>query len=121
MNSFKKILNQIKSGPGKANRDLILELAEINEITEKLVRRIENKIKDLKTIETQADQKIAILDGLISRIKNMNPSLEWTAANEVGHQGEVRALSHKGFNPEQIARILDLPSGEVELILNMVH
>jgi len=121
MNPFKKILDQLPAGPRKAKGDLILELFEVNEITKKLVNRIEKKIEVLKTIEAQADQKIAVLDGLITKLKNMNPSSEWLGANEIGHQGEVRTLSHKGFKPEQIARILDLPSGEVELILNLVH
>ena len=38
-----------------------------------------------------------------------------------GRQKEVQSLFEKGFNAEQIARILDLPSGEVELILNLAH
>jgi hypothetical protein len=121
MNPFKTILDQLKAGSGKAKKDLILELSEINEITEKMVNRIENKIKALKTIEARADQKIAILDGLITKMKNRSPSLDGMGANEIDHQGTVRTLSQKGFNPEQIARILDLPSGEVELILNLVH
>ncbi len=121
MNPLKKILDQIKAGQGKAKGNVILELSEVNEITEKLVNRIENKIKVLKAIEAQADHKIAILDGLITKMKDMDPSIERFGARESGQRGEVRTLSHKGFNPEQIARILDLPSGEVELILNLVH
>ena len=140
MDFLKKLFAQIKenfriTSPGNRiiRRDMTLELTEINEITEKLVQRIDNKIKILKTVEAQADQKIVILDGLISKLKNMPlhdrvietaerghqnkiPSLA-----EKGHQEEIQSLAHKGFNSEQIARILDLPSGEVELILNLTR
>jgi hypothetical protein len=122
MNLLKKIWDPLKVGPGKTKGNLILELSEVNEITEKLVNRIENKIKILKAIEAQADYKIAVLDGLITKMKDLDPSIERIGGvNESAHRGEVRTLSQKGFNPEQIARILDLPSGEVELILNLVH
>jgi hypothetical protein len=75
----------------------------------------------LKTIESRADEKIAILDGLITKFKKLNPSFESLNTSGEGREKEVLTLSGKGFNSEQIARILDLPSGEVELILNLVH
>ena len=51
----------------------------------------------------------------------LNLSSESLSVRGEGRQKDVLALSGKGFNPEQIARILDLPTGEVELILNLVH
>jgi hypothetical protein len=94
---------------------------EINDIAEKLFVRIDQKIKALKTVEAGADEKIAILDGLISQSKKINHNAEPLAAAGEGHQKEVQSLFGKGFTAEQIARILDLPSGEVELILNLAH
>ncbi|OGP50527.1 MAG: hypothetical protein A2Y79_06440 [Deltaproteobacteria bacterium RBG_13_43_22] len=121
MNSSKGILEKWLENPWKVQKKFTLEVLEINSIAEKLFLRIDHKIKALKTIEAQADQKIAILDGLITKFKKINCSSEPIGAGEDGRQKEVQSLAGKGFNSEQIARILNLPSGEVELMLNLVH
>jgi hypothetical protein len=121
MNSLKGLLEKCLENPWKIQKNFTLEVMEINDISEKIVARIEQKIKALKTVEAQADEKIAILDGLLTKYKKMNFSNESLSTVGEGRQKEVQALSEKGFNSEQIARILDLPSGEVELILNLVH
>ncbi len=135
MNLLKKIFALLKENPWAARANMTLEMTEIREIADKLVSRIDNKIKDLKTVEAQADQKIAILDGLITKLKNMplpeteaetfknrvHTEIRSLAHAENGPHTEIRSLADKGFNSKQIARILDLPSGEVELILNLVQ
>ena len=107
--------------PWKIQKNFTLEVMEINDIAEKLFVRINQKIRELKTVESRADEKIAILDGLITKFKKFNPSFESLTAGGEGREKEVLSLSGKGFSSEQIARILDLPVGEVELILNLVH
>jgi hypothetical protein len=120
MKPLKKILGLTRSGTGKADKELVLTLSEIDAITEKLVSRVEQKIKTLKALNAEADQKIAILDGLITKYKSLaSPSPVEAPAGERHSQGEVRVLAGKGFGADQIARILDLPLGEVELILNL--
>jgi hypothetical protein len=120
MKPLKKILGLTMEGTGKADKELVLTLSEIDAITEKLVSRVEHKIKTLKALNAEADQKIAILDGLITKYKSLAPPSPAEApAGERSSQGEVRALAGKGFGADQIARILDLPLGEVELILNL--
>ena len=121
MNSLKSILGKWLENPWKIQRNFNLEVMEINDIAEKLFVRIDQKIKALKTVEARADEKIALLDGLINKFKKMNSTTEPLAAAGEGRQKEVQSLFGKGFNAEQIARILDLPSGEVELILNLAH
>ena len=121
MNSLKGILEKCIENPWKIQKNFTMEVLEINDIAEKLFIRLDNKIKALKTVEAQADQKIAILDGLITKFKKMNLSKESLGVVEESRPKDVQTLAGKGFNPEQIARILDLPSGEVELILNLVH
>jgi hypothetical protein len=121
MNSLKGILEKCLENPWKIQKNFTLEVMEINEIAEKLFVRIDQKIKALKTVEARADEKITLLDGLITKFKKMTISNESLGAVGEGRQKEVQDLSGKGFNSEQIARILDLPSGEVELILNLVH
>jgi hypothetical protein len=121
MKPLKKIIDTLIENHLKPKNVVTLEMVEICDITEKLIDRLDNKIKALKAIETQADQKIAILDGLITKCKHMDLSGNVNAATPKGHRSEVQTLASKGFKSEQIARILDLPSGEVELILNLVH
>ena len=121
MNPLKGILEKWLENPWKVQKKFTLEVLEINNIAEKLFLRIDHRIKALKTVEVQADQKIAILDGLITKFKKLNFSSEPIEAGEDGQQKEVQSLAGKGFNSEQIARILNLPSGEVELMLNLVH
>ena len=121
MNSLKGILEKCMENPWKIQKNFTLEVMEINDIAEKLFVRLDQKIKALKTVEARADEKIALLDGLITKFKKINISTESLGAVGEGRQKEVQALAGKGFNSEQIARILDLPSGEVELILNLVH
>jgi hypothetical protein len=121
MNFLKGILEKCMENPWKIQKNFTLEVLEINDIAEKLFIRLDNKIKTLKAVETEAGQKIAILDGLITKFKKMNLSNESLGDAGESRPKEVQTLAGKGFNPEQIARILDLPSGEVELILNLVH
>jgi hypothetical protein len=121
MNSLKKIMGTRKEGSRDASREMVLTLSEVDTITDKLVSRIEKKITLLRTLSAEADQKIAILDGLITKYKRLDSVPGKSGVAEKAAQGEVQGLAGKGFSSNQIARILDLPSGEVELILNMVH
>lgn len=123
MSALKGFVEKCLENPWKMQKRFALEVMEIQEIAEKLVERIERKIETLKRIEAQADEKIALLDGLISRWKHLQ---ERPLETEGGRrkdlqQGEVLSLARKGFNAEEISRILDLPRGEVELILNLIH
>jgi hypothetical protein len=121
MNSLKNILGKCMENPWKIQRNFNLEVMEVNDIAEKIFVRLDQKIKTLKSVEAMADEKILILDGLINQLKKMNHDIKPLATVGEGHQKEVRTLFEKGFEADQIARILDLPSGEVELVLNLIR
>jgi hypothetical protein len=127
MNSIKGLLGKCLENPWKIQKNFTREVMELNDIAEKIFMRIDQKIKSLKAVEAKADEKIVLLDGLITKFKKMHHSSEPSEVTEPaaavgeGRQMEVRALFDKGFSGDQIARILDLPSGEVELILNLAH
>jgi hypothetical protein len=121
MITLKKICETLTINQVKSKSKVAPEMIEIGDITEMLIDRLENKMKALKALEARADQKIAMLDGLITKCKNLNLTGDFTGATPESHRSGVQALAGKGFKPEQIARILDVPSGEVELILNLVH
>jgi hypothetical protein len=133
MDFLKKIVDSFMENQLKAKRTATPEMVEIGTITKKLIDRLDQKINTLKAMEARADQKIAILDGLITKCKNMEISEDFSTAPPKGprpvvesqapkgHRAEVESLAGKGFTTEEIARILDIPSGEVELILNLVR
>jgi hypothetical protein len=121
MKPIKRIISTIFENQGIPKKTIPPEILKIGDITEKLTARLDQRIKALKTLEAQADEKIAMLEGLINRCKNMDLSGEVRPATPQTHHAEVHSLAGKGFKLEQISRILDLPSGEVELILNLVH
>ena len=90
------------------------ELSEIKDIADILFGRIEKKIEELKNIEVIVDEKIKILEDLIKRAESLTSSSESSV-----HFREVIILNEKGLKIDEIARILDMPAGEVELILNL--
>lgn len=121
MNPLKKIVDNLWEDLGKTRKVTKLEMVEFNEIADKLMDRIDIKIKTLKEIELRINQKIAVLDGLMTRYKTMNLPGELPAGIVKAYPNDIRTLADKGFGSDQIARILDMPSGEVELMLNLVH
>jgi DNA-directed RNA polymerase specialized sigma24 family protein len=98
----------------RENELLALELSEIKDIADILFGRIEKKIEELKNIEVLVDEKIKFLKDLIKRAESLASSSESST-----HFREVITLSEQGLKIDEIARILDMPAGEVELILNL--
>jgi len=99
-----------------AKKGLALELAEIEDISEKLFRKIDERVAALLAIEERLDKKAAALEAIVAR-----------AAGIASAQGEdvdarrrgVIALAQKGMKADEIAEIFDMTKGEVELILNL--
>ncbi len=121
MTAWKSWVEKCFENPWKMQRRFAQEVLEIHEIAERLVERVDQKIKALRQAEAQADQKIALLDGLLTRYKNLAGGPERVGEEGSGRQQRVRSLAEKGFSAEQIARILDAPAGEVELMLNLAE
>lgn len=93
---------------------LLLELAEIKEISDKLFERIEKKIEVLKALEASVDEKINALRKLGQETVSEAPS------DQIQQQKNmVLSLRQKGLEIEEISSILKIPKGEVELILNL--
>ena len=108
----RKFLN--KGSRQKQKELLTLELVEIEEIAEKLFRKLDKKAKALKAVEARADVKIQELEKLLVRVENLD------VPADSGHRyREVSILVKKGLKVDAIASILDMPRGEVELILNI--
>lgn len=110
-----KMSDNLAGSPKKGDKDLLsLELAEIREISDVIFRRLEMKIEVLEAIEASVDEKVALLEKLINRVEAIKfPS------DISNREFEIIQLSAKGLKIDEIARILDMPAGEVDLILNL--
>jgi len=93
---------------------LLLELSEIKEISDKLFERIEKKIEVLRALETSVDEKIIAL----RKLGQEGVPLE-TPSADVDNRPAVISLKKKGLSIQEIAGILGMPVGEVELVLNL--
>lgn len=98
----------------KSKELVAIELSEAKEIADLIVSRIEKKIEILKAIETNVDEKIVILQQLIDRLEIIKNDIP-----PINRETEVLNLYRRGLKIDEIAEILDMPLGEVELILNL--
>ncbi len=95
---------------------LQLELSEIEELSSLLMSRIDERIKRLKEVENRIDHKLQSLESMITRLEMLRQ--EQPDPVESRYQ-EVLSLASKGLKLKEIAHILDMPEGEIELILSM--
>lgn len=98
----------------KGKELITLELIEAREIADMILKKIDKKIEILEAIESSVDEKILTLQRLIDRFEAIkDDSLPFD------REKEVIKLYKKGLKIEEIAETLNIPLGEVELILNL--
>jgi len=102
--------------PSEADRLLNLQLSEIEELSSLLMSRIDERVKALKEIEKRIDEKKDMLQRLLIRAENISSECEDLSGYRYR---EVMVLAGRGLKVEEIANLLDLPVGEVELLINM--
>jgi uncharacterized protein len=103
-----------KSENEKQQRLLTRERAEIRQISDIVIRKLEKKIELLQAMESSIDKKIAAFESLIQQAEAVKSS------GEVRNRPhEIMALHRKGMKPEDIAAVLVMPVGEVQLILEL--
>ncbi|NWF97438.1 MAG: hypothetical protein HXY52_00670 [Nitrospirae bacterium] len=93
---------------------LSLELTEIKDIADIIFKRINRKIEILEAIENSVDEKIRTLEKLIQKAEAAQSSL-----SKLDRHGEITLMGRKGMSSREIAEALDVPVGEVDLILNL--
>ncbi len=72
------------------------------------------QVREGESLVARLDRKIAAIDRMIQRTELLN------AANGVSNrQKEIVVLTQKGLAAKEIADVLDIPQGEVELILEL--
>ncbi len=90
------------------------ELKEIKKISDMILKKLEKKIEILEAIEASVDEKMATFE----RIMNMAESFE-IPSSSTSRQHEILNLTRRSLKVDEIASILNVPTGEVELILNL--
>lgn len=91
-------------------------LEEVEELSEFVIKRIDEKIERLQEIEKRIDKKVELLQRLLARVDEVTDE---PLPKEHYRIREVLVLAEKGLKVEEIASILDIPVGEVELIINV--
>lgn len=93
---------------------LAMELAEVNEVANLIFKRLERKIEILEAIEASVDSKIALLEKLLHQAEALK-----LPTDKINRSHEILSLRDKGLKIDEIASVLDMPLGEVDLILNL--
>lgn len=91
--------------------DVVTELKEIAEI---IFERIDKKITELKDIEKRLDEKIKRIENQL--IKEDSPKISKLAYDK---RSEIIRLYKSDMELREIAKTLNIPIGEVELIVNL--
>ncbi|MBI5575315.1 MAG: hypothetical protein HY896_03010 [Deltaproteobacteria bacterium] len=100
----------------EARARLTLELAEVEEISERIFRKIDERLKALQAAEARLDEKAREVEALVARAGGIAAvHRDMVEARRT----EVLALARGGLDVEGIARLFDMTKGEVELILNL--
>lgn len=91
-----------------------VETARFEKVAAGLFKRLEKSIKILEAIEASVDEKVAQFERLIQIVDSVNYS-------DCGQNRryEVLALTGKGLGIDEIANVLGVQHGEIELILNL--
>ncbi len=112
--------NDTNSGTSDSVNDervdiLTHKLTEFEMTAKKVFKRLEKKIEVLEAVEASVDEKLASFERLLQTADTVKPS----AAAGFNRQKEVLALVRKGMRIDDIAGIMSMPKGEIELILNL--
>lgn len=122
------VLSRRKDVPGhardsaeKLTRDLIDELESRAERLEKLIERAETTLVELRDTERRAAAAPTAVQQITRRpdsIVEPKPREQHSIFTDPVHI-EVCTLAEQGLGPVDIARRMQLPTGQVELILNL--
>lgn len=104
----------IKDASGRES--LTLEVSELAEISDKIFHRLDRKLAELGEIEKRLDAQRDMLEKLLARAESIKLPSDFGVDPKYR---EVRNLAKKGLKVDEIAGILDIPRGEVELILTI--
>ncbi len=106
-------------------------IAELNKTTDRNITIIEEKIKQLEDILDKSDKRINVLkreneklgmgktyNDILSGVRATN-KVSQAAAREENTRDKIIRFYREGFSPEAIANHINVPVGEIELIISI--
>jgi len=95
------------------HRDLEKNLSEKRELTRDILTKLEHRLASAEKLSRR-------LEGLLAQAEKINPGSTWQDhVAEDTRSAAVRALGAQGLSASDIASILQLPLGEVRLMLKL--
>ncbi len=115
---FKKIINSVLNSTKKmqfkkSSSVNYLGSEEMKKTVKTILMKIEKRIEIMEAIETSVDEKLAIFERLMNMFETHK-----IPANLISSNNEICNLTRKGLRADDIADILNIPKGEVELVVN---
>jgi hypothetical protein len=133
--------------PNSQRQQLNLELAEMREIADLMFKRLDGKMRELQTVEISLDKKkteveklVRYADYLEKKIASSRQLAEaldtkisilqrgvqdagsaQAPGGDMNRRQEISALIRKGLASREIAEVLDMPLGEVDLIIELTR
>ncbi|MBF0339165.1 MAG: hypothetical protein HQL05_15200 [Nitrospirae bacterium] len=104
-------------GKGKAvekKEDTKNDIAILENTANVIFKKLEKQIEILEAIEASVDAKLVNFERLLHMADSVNHP-----QGAVNRQHEVMALTYRGLDMDEIADVLGMQRGEVELILNL--
>lgn len=92
--------------------------AELEELAERLAARLDERAARLERLLAEADRRIRALESPAPAADPVPPPARTATTADPLH-ARVRELADRGMTPVDIARTLDIPTGQVQLILNL--
>lgn len=116
--SLHQSMGEFVSNIEKENDELYHQLIDyIKEKESKLDERI-------RRVEQQLDTDVKISPNMEHTTDNRSAEQQAIAMNPTGNEPETQkipTLYKQGFSPKQIAKVLQMDHGEVELVINMLR
>ncbi|QWR78827.1 helix-turn-helix domain-containing protein [Candidatus Magnetomonas plexicatena] len=94
--------------------DIRAEMARFEKFIDSAFKRLSKQVEILEAIEASVETKIANLE----RLMHVNDCIS-SQPSESNRRYEVVALARRGLKIDEIAEILGITQGEVELTLNL--
>ncbi|MEO5357737.1 MAG: helix-turn-helix domain-containing protein [Nitrospirae bacterium YQR-1] len=94
--------------------DIRAEMVRFEKLIDSAFKRLNRQVEILEAIEASVELKIANLE----RLMQMNDCIS-SQSNDGNRRYEVIALARRGLKIDEIADILGITKGEVDLILNL--
>jgi len=111
------------------NKDVVMfesVMKDADRIAEEFDSQLKEKSRLVKELVEQLDSKLSRINMMLNRAESIlaQPAKEWKAPSEASSElfdrhRKIIDLSRNGRNVEEIADILSVPKGEVQLVLQM--